>query len=502
MYRALSKAALERLLASLGDGAWLFDVEANRLCSSGTLLAELGYGDAELPTSVGELIDLIHPDDRATAREAIHSLAEGRQHRCDVKFRLAAKGDQWRWLRLQGSVAFQEEESRSRIVLGIATDITDQKLRQAEAEEAEELTRLAQLSAGAGTWDIDLVTGKLRLCASSLRMHNLPADHPMPITQQQWQAALEPQTAEVALRKFREAIASGENYSAEYQIKGTNRWVLGTGRAVRNAQGVATRFTGLNQDITDLKASKMMIAQMQNQLVHLARVSAMGTMAATIAHELNQPLAAISMYSAAARRKYAGENAELAAVMDHISAASERAGAVIRQMRAAIRKRDPEPQQVELETVVNAALELALLDARQEGVQVELSMPCGLTIEGDPIQLEQVVLNLVRNAVEAMEGCSVKRLSISGLRADKFIEIRISDTGCGFGDRSLETVFEPFVTSKPSGMGIGLSISRTIVEAHGGKLWARANPDAGATFCIGLPVSQSAAQEQLQRMTA
>ncbi|MDB5698179.1 MAG: domain S-box protein [Alphaproteobacteria bacterium] len=248
-------------------------------------------------------------------------------------------------------------------------------------------------------------------------------------------------------------------------------------------------FLGFIRDITDRKTAQQEIARLQAEMIRINRVSAMGTLAATLAHELNQPLTAITTYLGACQRAIEQGMADLPELAQSIDAAKDnawRAGEIIRRMRRMMVRGDTEKRIVDASEVLEEAGELALADAQQKGIETKMLHSPGLLVRADPIQLQQVVLNLIRNAVEAMEGCPRRQLQATAYRKDDEVCIRVSDTGPGLSDAARETLFQPFITTKKYGMGVGLSISRTIVEAHHGRLWAEDREGGGTSFCIGL----------------
>lgn len=254
------------------------------------------------------------------------------------------------------------------------------------------------------------------------------------------------------------------------------------------------RITGVllqGQDVTDQVRAQERAQLLQNNLIHLSRVNAMATMASVLAHELNQPITAAVNFLRGARRILEG-GGETALACCGIEGAEEsvmRAGDIIRRIRTMVATGEVLTERHDVAELVGGALQLALLGARDAGVTVEANLPPGLAVMADRTQIEQVVLNIVRNAIEAMASAPRRRLSIAAEAAGETIEIRIGDSGPGLSAKVQEHLFDPFFTSKAEGMGIGLSISRTIVEAHDGLLWAENGPDGGALFCFTLPAA-------------
>ena len=252
-------------------------------------------------------------------------------------------------------------------------------------------------------------------------------------------------------------------------------------------------FTGFVRDLTEQQTAKRRIEDLQAELMHASRLSVMGQMASAIAHELNQPLTAVISYLETGRMLLEGGSAppeRLDDLMRRAVAQSERAGDVIQRLRQFARKGKTDRRPENLNALVEEALAIALLGARQSRVHVTLDLDRNMTpAPVDGVQLQQVVLNLVRNAVEAMQEVEVRELQIRTRLSGDTAEIAVADTGPGISPELAERLFQPFATTKKAGMGLGLSISREIVEAHDGELIAAPRPSGGMVFRISLPIS-------------
>lgn len=234
----------------------------------------------------------------------------------------------------------------------------------------------------------------------------------------------------------------------------------------------------------------------QAELAHAARLSTLGGMAAGLAHEINQPLSAIVSYArGCALRLESGEAcpADLLPVIDEISGQALRAGDVLRRIQEFVRHTQLPRTQVDLNVLVREALRFAEVEARQQGITLRLELaPDPIPVDVDRIQIEQVILNLVRNGFEAMPAgrTTSRQLTIAtGRGADEAVEVAVTDTGLGVSPNIVGHVFEPFFTTRRDGLGLGLSISRSIVESHGGRLWTIPNPPHGAVFRFTLPAA-------------
>jgi PAS domain S-box-containing protein len=279
------------------------------------------------------------------------------------------------------------------------------------------------------------------------------------------------------------------------------RWLAWSVRAIQDASlgGAPDAVVAVARDVTDRHRAEEQARQHLQSLAHVARVSSMGEMASAIAHEINQPLTAIANYAYACLRLLRGGQAtggEALEVMQRVAAEAERAGEVVRKMRSFVRGEEGQVSALDANFLVGEVLRLAAPEARQSGVELVQALAPGLPeVLADSIQIQQVLLNLVRNAAEAIVAgdCAERVVRIETARADPGqVEIRVADTGPGLAPEALARAFEPFYTTKADGIGIGLALSRSIVDAHGGRLWATSSAGHGATFHLTLPVAATA----------
>jgi two-component system sensor kinase FixL len=247
-------------------------------------------------------------------------------------------------------------------------------------------------------------------------------------------------------------------------------------------------FTGFIRDLTEMQRTEARLQELQTELVHISRLTALGEMASALAHELNQPLSAIANYLKGSRRLLENRtDQETVIIRDALEKAAEqslRAGEIIRRLRDFVARGESERRVESVKKMIEEASALALVGFKEKGVRVFFNFdPDADEVLADRVQIQQVMLNLMRNAIEAMEQCDVRELRISTeLIAPGAIEIVVTDTGPGIAPEIAAQLFQPFVTTKMHGMGVGLSISRTIVEAHGGQISAEPNPGGGAIF--------------------
>jgi two-component system sensor kinase FixL len=291
--------------------------------------------------------------------------------------------------------------------------------------------------------------------------------------------------------------------TGEKRIIGIGREVLGRRKdgtifplelAVGEVRAEGYRmFAGFVRDVSARRRVEQRLQDLQSELIHVARLSAMGEMASALAHELNQPLTAIINYAQASRRLLEGmddrRRAALAGLLDKAAQQASRAGQIIHRLRQFVAKGETERALEDVNTVVEEASTLALIGAAGKGIAVRRVFAAGLPpVLIDKIQIHQVITNLIRNSMDALGEVERREIVIrTNLAATDQVEISVIDSGPGLASEVAARLFEPFVTTKPDGMGIGLSICRSIVDAHGGRLWSSAPQDGGAAFHVVLP---------------
>jgi two-component system sensor kinase FixL len=299
-----------------------------------------------------------------------------------------------------------------------------------------------------------------------------------------------------------------DTYLSRYMTTGERR-IIGIGRVVVGRRrdgstfpmelsvgemkvGARRFFTGFVRDLTESQQTEATVKELQSELVHVSRLTAMGEMASALAHELNQPLSAIANYLRGSERLLQDESVDLALVKAALQKAGNqalRAGEVIQRLRNFIGRGETERRVESISKLIEEASALALVGVQEYGVRVTMEFdPKVDLVIADRVQIQQVIINLMRNAVDSMRGAKPAELRVGvAPHAEEFTVVTVSDTGSGMSEEVRRRLFEPFMTTKKEGMGVGLSICKTIVEAHGGTIWARNNAAAGATFAFTLP---------------
>ena len=255
-------------------------------------------------------------------------------------------------------------------------------------------------------------------------------------------------------------------------------------------------FTGFIRDLTERQQTEMQLRELQSELAHVRRVSEMSTLATSLAHEINQPLTAIANYCESARiiLETAPQNestAKLDGMLEATASQVLRAGEIVRRLRDFMSHGRTTYQPESLTRLITEANALALVGTREHAIEVEIDLdPEAETVLADRIQIQQVLVNLIRNAIDAMIGSPRRNLHIATRREGEFVVICVADTGSGLDPAVADKLFQPFITSKQSGMGVGLSICRTIVESHRGRIWFQPVEGGGTVFNFTLPTAE------------
>ena len=315
----------------------------------------------------------------------------------------------------------------------------------------------------------------------------------------EWISFIHPADRARILARWKSTIEAGEPYDVEHRLRradGVYRWFNSRGIPVRDAEGRVVRWFSLLTDIDDRKMAEEALRNTRTRLSRASQVATVAELSASIAHEISQPLASVVTNAHAAQTWLLHDppNLERAqATLERIIRDGHSAADVVRRIRALFKEAAPVKALVDLNQIVEEVLRVLSDELRDNSITVETELESGLQmIDADHVQIQQTLINLVHNAIEAMAGVTdrAKSLLLTSRRHGEELLIQVRDNGSGIKD-DLTGIFEPFYTTKESGMGMGLSISRSIVEAHGGRISATANDDAGMTFSFTLPLSSA-----------
>jgi two-component system sensor kinase FixL len=482
--------------------AWTADPDGTILTVSGRFGELTGLASDTSPHE-GWLRSMHRDDaDRVLAHWRA-AIADGRPTSVDFRMRLA--DGSFRTFRARAAPRFDEAGKVMRWY-GTTEDIEAQTQADAERRLAEERYRLAAHATNDAVWDLDLVSGRIEWTASPTGFFGY-RDTSELNSMSWWKDSIHPEERESVAAGFTAVVdGSGTHWSDSYRFRradGGYAHVYDQGYVVRDSRGNGLRAVGAMADVTDRQRAEAELRRMQSELIHVSRLSAMGAMASTLAHEINQPLTAVSNYVSGCRRLLDGVSgqsvAAIAEALEAGEAAAQRAGNIVRRLRELVARGNVSVRAEDLTRLIRDACEIALVDARLQGISWRVRAGQGVHwVYADRVQIQQVLINLIRNAVQALAD-QPTRMLIIGARArpdENKVEISVADTGPGFADGVEEALFAPFRSTKAEGMGIGLSISRTIVEAHGGKIWAERRKRGGTIFRFTLPAAEEQAAGQ------
>jgi len=390
------------------------------------------------------------------------------------------------------------------IVATMGYDLSNDLARVAglvrELEISEKRLNLAADSANLGMWEWDIVRDEIWMTDKGRALFGF--DPPEKVDFDRFRNRLYLEDRESVNSAVEKSLRTGAEYESEYRVvlpDGQIRWIAGRGQVEFNRGGRPVRMRGASLDITTRKQAEEQATRHRNEMAHLSRVTTLGELSGSLAHELNLPLGAILSNAQAAQRILANGDADLAEVreiLNDIVSEDKRAAEVIRRLRLWLKKGEVQQHSLNINKVVQDVLKLIRTDLNGQNVTVTTELSQNLpTVKGDSVQLQQVLVNLVVNACDAMANCNAPErwlLIRTGIeRSSRAVIVSVTDRGSSIPEKKMEEIFEPFFTTKEKGMGLGLSVCRTIIAAHRGKLWATNNADRGATLHFTLPATAS-----------
>jgi len=367
--------------------------------------------------------------------------------------------------------------------------------------ENEHRMSLAVDAANLGIWIRDLARNEIW---ASDKWRELFGFTPMePLDLESILQRLHPDDREALQQVLTKALAGGGSYETEFRVtlpQGGLRWISSRGQVEFDATGQPVRVRGVSRDVSAQKQAEQETQLLRREVAHVGRVTMMGQLASALAHEINQPLGAILRNAEAAElfmQNASPDLDEIRAIVADIRKDDQRAGAVIDRMRGLLKRQPLNTRALDVGELLGDVRALVRAEAVARQVKLEVEVPGDLPpVCGDRVHLQQVLLNVILNGMDALNGVSrgERRVSVIALlNGARTVEIAVSDTGSGIPADKLAHVFDPFFTTKPNGMGMGLPISRTIIEAHGGRFWAENNSSGGATFRFTLPIAEEVA---------
>lgn len=489
---ALWRAVFENSVAGIA----LVDPEGRFVAANSAYQRMLDYTSDELLALSSTQV--IHPEDRDVTQKLISELLDGKREHFEIEQRYLRKGPAWIWASVRVSAVFGQNGA-PRFLLAIAEDITERK------RVDEDVRKLAALVENSTDFiGISSVEGEAAFVnATGRRLVGLAQDEPLQGRQtfefiaEHDRARFETEALPAVLR---EGLWEGETIFRNFR----------TGQPIPvwqhiffindEGSGKAIALATVSRDLTERKHAEQNLQAAQAELAHMARVSTMGELAASIAHEVNQPLAAIVTNASACLRWLGAVPPNLEegrAAVNRIAREGKRASDVIGRIRSLLKKSPSQITTFAMNDLLNEVLVLTDYEIRKHSVSLRTELAPGLPdVRGDSVQLRQAILNLILNAIEATSAAreSPRELVLSSRKQPPdSIAVAVCDSGVGIDPSYLDRIFEPFFTTKSSGMGMGLAITKSAIEAHGGRLWATPNPGQGVTFQFSVPAINAAA---------
>ncbi len=485
----------ERMSLAMGStnlGLWQLDLGTYRIWATDTCRALLGL-DPQGALTQQSFINAYHPDDREKAtRICVDAVTQGKSY--EQEYRVADANGGVRWV-LDRARTIRDAGGRCLRMMGVVMDITDRKQAEEALRESEERYRNV------------VETQTEMICRfrpdTTLTFVNDAYCRYFERSREQLVGTkfidLIPESARSATLRYLESLMSNpRTQTYEHEVlrpDGSIGWHQWFDHVIVDSNGEVVEMQGIGRDITNLRRAEIEAQERREEVTHLTRVAILGELSGALAHELNQPLTAILSNAQAAQRLLAKTPVDLDEVreiLSDIGSEDKRAGDVINRLRAMMKKGEAKLLPLNLNDLANDVLELAHSELIERNVAVATRLTPDLPeIRGDRVQLQQVLLNLIMNACEAMANDNGAESGIEVLTArddSSRLRLTVADRGPGIPPELIGRIFEPFMTTKSQGLGVGLSICHSIVAAHGGRLWVANNPDRGASFSVSLPI--------------
>jgi two-component system sensor kinase FixL len=493
-----SEEKYRSLVMNIPDVVWTTDCNGRTTFISSNVENVYGYTPEEIYQEGERLwFDRIHPDDEERVKKSFKAVFE-ESDPLDIEYRIRRKDGEWIWIRDRSIGSY--EKVGSAYADGVFFDISERKQAEEALKESEERyrkifdTAFDTISVLDGYKFCDCNNIMVEICGVKSK-DDIIGLHPWDMSPREQpdgrsskEKGIEMMNAAYAGKPQRFCWRHKKNDGTLVDVDiSLNRFGLGGKKYLMVA----------GRDITKRKKAEEQAKQHQAELLHVSRLSTIGEMASGLAHELNQPLCAAINYTNACLHSIRSGNADMDELIDNMEAVAkqtERAGQIINSIKNFVKKRKPHRTTVNINHIVEVLPDLVSSEINQNKVSLNLDLEeQAPVVQADPIQIEQVLLNLVLNSIEAMTDSKAdeRRVVIRTKNLDGAVQIDICDKGQGISEAVSKQIFDSFFTTKPDGLGIGLAVSRSIIEAHNGQFSARNNPDGGATFSFTLPATET-----------
>jgi len=488
-------------------GSWAFNPAGFFDYWSEELFRIYGLDPQKGSPTLEQYLATIHPQDRDSMADTIKRMHAERSG-CDVKKRIVRPDGEQRYIRCVGIPVVEGEVLKG--FLGTAIDITEQELLTEELERQQAYLAEAQKLTHTASWAWRVSDRRtVHLSDEFYRIYGFDPAQGAP-TWEEYSERVHPEDRLKWTGEVERVIAEKADYDHAFRIllpNGMVKWVRTVGHPVVSNAGDLEQFVGSSSDITVLKSAEQereKLRQLEAALAHTNRVSTLGEMAASLAHEIKQPIAAAITSANSCVEWLAHEPPNLdraRAAAARIDRYGNRAAEIIDRIRSLYRKSPPQRELVDVNGIIQEMLTLLTGEATRYSVAMRMEVTAELPkITADRVQLQQVFMNLMLNAIEAMKD-SGGELLVKSERQDGQLQFSVSDTGVGLPAETMDQIFSAFFTTKPQGSGMGLAISRSIVESHGGQLWASANSGRGATFHFTVPTHMTETSSEANLVT-
>jgi two-component system sensor kinase FixL len=481
------------------EGIWLLDAEAKTVEVNERMARMLGYTIDEMRGR--HLFEFMDEEVRAEADMFQDRRRKGIAEKYDFRYRTKIGADLWTMV---SSAPMQDAQGAYAGALRMVTDITERKRMEAKLREEHKFTTAILASSGALIIVLDR-QGRIvrfnRACEeiSGYAWEEVKYEHVWDL----FITAGEMAPVKAEFDRLREGHVPGQFENYWITRHGQRRRIAWYNNALLDEEGKVEYIVSNGIDITDRRQAEEQARQHQAELTHMDRINLMGEMATGLAHELTQPLTSIYAYSQACLRMLKAGQAKsekFANAIEQSAQRAEQAGKIIRRLRQFVRKQVIRKSWLSLHHLIEEAIAFIKVEADESGVTTCLDLEEDLPpLFVDPVQIEQVMLNLMRNSIEAMAGagCEERTLTVAAATIDSSsVQVTVMDTGPGLNEDQSKPIFDAFFTTKKNGMGMGLAISRSIIEAHGGRLWAKSGHDKGACFHFNLPIAKGTGSDE------
>jgi PAS domain S-box-containing protein len=479
-----SERRLQLALDATREGIWDWNIVTGDVRFSPRWITSLGYKVGEVPPRIEFWESILHPDDRVRTKQCLQDHMEGKTPTYECENRLLMKSGVYRWNLDRGAVVEWDAMGRPTRMVGADSDISDRKRAEQTVRENEERLRLAAHAGRMFAFEWDPATDVVRRSRDCAEILGLTGD-PTIDTGTNYFARVVPEDRERFVGIVKGLTPEKPQYQTVYRVArpdGKIVWFEEGGQATF-VDGEITRLIGMTADITGRRSAEIERDELQRQLLHSDRVARTGTLAASLAHELNQPLAAILSNAQAALRILKGsppDLEEIRLIVEDIVRDDRRAAGVISGLRSMLRRQKTERSTIDLADAVHEVLDLMRTDIVMRGTELEVDLCPGCAVAADKAQIQQVVMNFVMNALDAMEERprAERRLRVTVLQRDAArVRALVRDAGTGTTPETLDHAFDPFCTTKRDGLGLGLAICREIIHDHGGQIRLEPNED-------------------------